>query len=58
MKKLVNIINNYQELFFGDCVVQLDRGQVLAHKINGIGMLVLFLPEYPSYVVSEASVDI
>jgi hypothetical protein len=44
MMKLVNSMNNCQELFLGDCVVQLGRGQVLTYKINGIGLLVLFLP--------------
>jgi hypothetical protein len=44
MTKLVNSMNNFQEFFLSDCVVQLGRGQVLAHKINGIGLLVFFLP--------------
>jgi hypothetical protein len=44
MKKLVNSMKNYQEFLLSDCIVQLGRGQVLAYKINGIGLLVLFLP--------------
>jgi hypothetical protein len=44
MTKLVNSMNNFQELFLSDYVVQLDRGEVISYKINGIGLLVLFLP--------------
>jgi hypothetical protein len=34
MTKLVNSMNKSQEFFLDDYVVQLGRGQVLAHKIK------------------------
>jgi hypothetical protein len=39
MTKFVNSMNNCQELFLNDCIVQLGRGQVLTYLEISLKML-------------------